>query len=75
MSLMVNRKASQVNRYTSDGILKRQVKYGKTAGNIYQSIELRANEVFNYSLLMTLIEAQPVESEKMKKEQSEETKR
>jgi len=52
-----------IKRYSSAGILKRQVKFKKTAGNIYQSIELQANETFNYSLLMTLIEAQPVESE------------
>jgi hypothetical protein len=52
-----------IMRYSSAGILKRQIKFNKTAGNIYQSIELQANETFNYSLLMTLIEAQPVESE------------
>jgi hypothetical protein len=52
-----------IKRYSSVGILKRQVKFNKTAGNIYQSIELQANETFNYSLLMTLIEAQPVKSE------------
>jgi hypothetical protein len=52
-----------IKRYSSAGILKRQVKFNKTAGNIYQSIELQANEIFNYSLLMTLIEAQPVKSE------------
>jgi hypothetical protein len=52
-----------IKRYSSVGILKRQVKFNKTTGNIYQSIELQANETFNYSLLMTLIEAQPVKSE------------
>jgi len=52
-----------IKRYSSVGILKRQVKFNKTSGNIYQSIELQANEAFNYSLLMTLIEAQPVKSE------------
>ena len=52
-----------IKRYSSAGILKRQVKFNKTTGNIYQSIELQANETFNYSLLMTLIEAQPVKSE------------
>jgi hypothetical protein len=40
--------------------MKRQVKFNKTAENIYQSIELQVNAPFNYSLLMTLIEAQPV---------------
>jgi len=57
-----------IKRYSSAGILKRQVKFNKTTGNIYQSIELQANEVLNYSLLMTLIEAQPVESELLQKE-------
>ena len=52
-----------IKRYSSAGILKRQVKFNKTTGNIYQSIELQANETFNYSLLMTLIEVQPVGSE------------
>jgi hypothetical protein len=52
-----------IKRYTSDGFLKRQVKFNKTAGSIYQSIELQANETFNYSLLMTLIESQPAKSE------------
>ena len=40
-----------------------QIKFNETTGNIYQSIELQANETFNYSLLMTLIEAEQVESE------------
>jgi hypothetical protein len=52
-----------IKRYSSFGNLKRQIKFNKTVGNIYQSIELQANETFNYSLLMTLIEAQPVKSE------------
>lgn len=52
-----------IKRYTSDGILKRHVKFNKTTANIYQRIELQANEVFDYSLLMTLIEAEPVKNE------------
>ena len=57
-----------IKRYSSVGSLKRHVKFNKTAGNIYQSIELQANETFNYSLLMTLIEAEPVKSELLQKE-------
>ena len=57
-----------IKRYSSAGILKRHVKFNKTAGNIYQSIELQADETFNYSLLMTLIEAEPVESKLLQKE-------
>jgi hypothetical protein len=52
-----------IKRYAPGGILKRQVKFNKTTGNIYQSIEMQANETFNYSLLMTLIEAEPVKGE------------
>ena len=52
-----------MKRYTSAGILKRHVIFHKTTANIYQSIELQANETFNYSLLMTLIESEPVKSE------------
>ena len=51
-----------IKRYTSNGILKRHVKFNKTTENIYRSIELQANETFNYSLLMTLIEAEPVKN-------------
>jgi len=56
-----------IKRYSSVGILKRQVKFNKTTGNIYQSIKLQANETFNYSLLMTLIEAESVKSKLLKK--------
>jgi hypothetical protein len=61
-------KSTVIKRYSSIGILKRQIKFNKKAGNIYQSIELQANEVLNYSLLMTLIEAQPVKSELLQTE-------
>jgi len=53
----------EIKRYSSCGSLKRHVKFEKTDKNIYQKIELRANELYNYSLLMTLIEAQPVKEE------------
>jgi hypothetical protein len=59
---------TEIKRYSSGGILKRQIKFNKTAGNIYQSIELQANETFSYSLLMTLIEAQPAKSDLIKTE-------
>ena len=52
----------QVKRYTSSGALKRHVLFNKTTKNIYQRIELQAYETFDYSLLMNLIEAQPVKS-------------
>jgi hypothetical protein len=56
-----------IKRYSSIGILKRQIKFNKTSGNIYRSIELQATETFNYSLLMTLIEAESVKSKLLKK--------
>jgi hypothetical protein len=57
-----------IKRYSSAGFLKRHVKFNKKAENIYQSVELQANETFNYSLLMTLIESQPVEGELLQTE-------
>jgi len=57
-----------IKRYSSAGILKRHVKFNKTAGNIYQSIELQVNAPFNCSLLMTLVESQPGESELLQTE-------
>lgn len=59
-------KGIEVRRYSTSGTLKRQVRFNKTPGNIYQRIELRADEQFNYSLLMTLIEAQPVKSKSLR---------
>jgi hypothetical protein len=55
-------KRTEIKRYSSSGMLRRQIRFNKTARNIYQHIELQANEQFNYSLSMTLIEAQPVKS-------------
>jgi hypothetical protein len=54
---------AEIRRYSSYGSLKRRIKISKTDENIYQSIELQANELFNYSLMMTLIEAEPAEGE------------
>jgi len=50
----------EIKRYSSTGALKRRILFNKTTKNIYQRIELQANELFDYSLLMNLIEAQPV---------------
>jgi hypothetical protein len=52
-------KGIEIKRYSSCGSLKRHVKFEKTDENIYQNIELIANELYSYSLFMTLIEAQP----------------
>lgn len=53
----------EIKKYSSCGSLKRHVKFEKTDENIYQNIELQANELYSYSLFMTLIEAQPAKKE------------
>jgi hypothetical protein len=58
--IAVKSKGMEIKRYSSSGSLTRHVRFNKTGNHIYQSIELQANEQFNYSLLMTLIEDQPV---------------
>ena len=58
----------EIKRYSSSESLKRHVKFNKTKDNIYQNIELQAYETFDYSLLMTLIESQPVKTKILKKE-------
>jgi hypothetical protein len=57
----------EIRKYSSYGNLLRQIRLSKTAENPYQSIKLQAKELFDYSLLMTLIEAEPLEGE-LKKE-------
>jgi hypothetical protein len=64
-----------VKRYSPSGILKRHIKFNKAAGNIYQNIELQAYETFNYSLLINLIEAQPIGNQYPRTKHSRETKK
>jgi hypothetical protein len=55
----------EIKRYSTGGVLKRHVKFNKKTGdneNIYQKIELHAKELSDYSLFMTLIEAQAVKN-------------
>jgi hypothetical protein len=59
----------EIRKYSSFGNLQRQIKLNKTAENPYQSVELQAKELFDYSLSMKLIEAEPLEGE-LKKENS-----
>jgi hypothetical protein len=54
-----------INRYSVYGGLKRRIKLDRTEENVYSNIDLQANEFFNYSLIMTLIEAVPLEGEKV----------
>lgn len=53
----------EINRYSAGGNTERRVKLDLTSGNIYQNIELTAKDTFNYSLVMKLIEAEPLEGE------------
>jgi hypothetical protein len=53
----------EINKYSSYGGWQRRIKLGRTSENIYSRIELTANEAFNYFLIMTLIEAEPLEGE------------
>ena len=66
---------TEIKRYSSSGILKRQIRFNKTAGNIYQRIEPQANEQFNYSLLMTLIETRSVKSKLLRTKSSGDTQK
>jgi hypothetical protein len=61
-----HQKGLEIKRYSSCGSLKRDIKFEKTDENIYQNIELTANELYSYSLFMTLIEAQPAKEELLK---------
>ena len=54
----------QIKSYSSSGALKRIIRFDKAPENPYQHIELEANKTFGYSLIMTLIEAQPVRNKK-----------
>jgi hypothetical protein len=56
----------QIKRYSSSGTLKRHILFNEAAKNIYQRIELRAYETFDYSLVMDLIEAKPLKKGKKK---------
>jgi len=60
--------STEIKKYSACGSLKRHIKLTETAGNAYSSIELQGSEIINYKLLMTLIEAQQVESESLQTE-------
>ncbi len=66
---------TEIKRYSSAGIIKRQIKFKEISGNIYQRIELQAYETFDYSLLMNLVEAQPVKSKLLRTKSSRDTQK
>lgn len=53
----------EINKYDAWGSLTRRVKLGSGAENVYANIRLTATELFDYSLTLTLIEAEPREAE------------
>jgi len=60
--------STEIKKYSACGTLKRHIKITQTAANPYSSIELQGSGMVNYTLLMTLIEAQQVESESLQTE-------
>lgn len=50
----------QIRRYASSGTLERHVILGKTTKSNYQHVELLADGIFDYSLLMNLVEAEKI---------------
>lgn len=54
---------TEIKKYSACGSLKRHIKLTRTLGNAYSSIQLRGSEMVDYTLLMTLIEAQRAEGE------------
>jgi hypothetical protein len=59
---------TEIKKYSACGSLKRHIILKETAGNAYSIIELQGSGILNYTLLMTLIEAQPAEDELQVKE-------
>ena len=53
--------SAEINKYSEGGSLKRHIKLTQQAGNPYSIIELQGSEMLDYTLLMTLIEAQPAD--------------
>lgn len=60
----------EIKKYLSCGSLKRHVKIQEKSGNAYQIVELQANEMVSFALLMTLIDAKPYRVELPVKERS-----
>jgi len=54
--------STEIKKYSECGSLKRHIKLTQQEGNPYSNIELQGSEMVDYTLMMTLIEAQPAES-------------
>lgn len=55
-----NPEEMEIDKYSDHGRLQRRIKLNPTADNFFQNIELEAKEVFDYSLKMTMVEAEPL---------------
>jgi hypothetical protein len=60
--IAAKQESTEIKKYSACGGLKRHIKITQTARYPYSSIELQGSEMVDYTLLMTLIEAQPAES-------------
>jgi hypothetical protein len=58
---------TEIKRYSSLGTWKRNIRFSNISGSVYELINLQANEAHDYSLLMRLIEAQPVKTKEVKR--------
>ena len=59
--------STEINKYSACGNLKRHIKLTQQTGNPYSIIELQGSEMLDYTLLMTLIDAQPADGKLPKK--------
>jgi len=58
---------TQIKRYSSSEVLKRDVRFSGTHKQLYQRIGLQADAKFDYFLLMNLIEDQPIKKQAIKR--------
>jgi hypothetical protein len=71
---------TEIKKYSECGSLKRHIKLMQVSGNPYSSIEVKGSGIVDYTLLMTLIDAQPAigklsEKEKVKVKNNEKSSR
>ena len=59
----VKPESTEIKKYSECGSLKRHIKLLQVSGNPYSSIEVKGSGIVDYTLLMTLIDAQPAVSE------------
>lgn len=52
---------NEIKLYASSGALKRHILLDQSGKDVYRHIELSASETFDYKLVMTLVEVQPID--------------